>query len=325
MRMLVLSSMRGCLVVVFLAVLPLAAADLRLGIVGTDTSHAVAFTTVLNDAGAADHVAGAKVTAAFKGGSPDIEESAKRVNRYAAELQAKWSVQMVNSIAELCPAVDGILLESLDGRKHLEQFRAAARCGKPVFIDKPLASSLADAMEIARLARREHIPWFSSSTLRYSPIAELKSADMTGAIVWAPGPTEPHQQLDLSWYGIHGVEMLYTLLGTGCKEVTRMSSPDSDVITGRWNDGRLGTVHLQRPYGKYGGVVFLKGEKLAAKPDVPFSYVPLVREIVRFMQTRTPPVPNEVTLEMFAFMDAAQKSVAQDGKAVRLANTSLKP
>jgi len=180
-------------------------------------------------------------------------------------------------------------------------------------------------MEIARLAKREHIPWFSSSTLRYSSIAELKSADMTGAIVWAPGPTEPHQQLDLSWYGIHGIEMLYTLLGTGCVEVTRISSPDSDVITGRWSDGRLGTVHLQRPYGKYGGVVFLKGDKLDARPDIPFSYVPLVRQIVAFMQTKAPPVSNDITLEMFAFMDAAQKSVAQGGKAVRLTSSSLEP
>jgi hypothetical protein len=317
--------MRTYSIALLLAALPLAAADLRLGIVGTDTSHSIAFTKILNDANQPDHVAGARVVMAFKGGSADIEESAKRVNRYADELRDKWGVQIVDSIADLCPAVDGILLESLDGRAHLEQFREATKCTKPVFVDKPLASSFADAMEIARLAQREHIPWFSSSSLRYSPIAELKNPDVTGAMVWAPGPTESHQQLDLSWYGIHGMEMLYTLLGTGCVEVSRISSPDSDVVTGRWSDGRLGTVHLQRPYGKYGGVVFLKGEKLDAKPDIPFSYVPLVSKIVTFMQTRVPPVPNEVTLEMFAFMDAAQRSVAQGGKAVRLASTSLEP
>jgi hypothetical protein len=214
--------------------------------------------------------------------------------------------------------VDGLLLESIDGRQHLAQFREAASCGKPVFIDKPLASSLQDAIAIARLARQDHIPWFSSSSLRYSAVGEMRSPEMTGAIVWAPGPTEPHQQLDLAWYGIHGIEMLYTLFGAGCVEVSRMSSPDADVITGRWKDGRLGTVHLQRPYGKYGAVAFLKGQKVDARPDIQFSYVPLVKEIVRFMATKTPPAPNNVTLEMFAFMDAAQKSVSQDGRIVRL-------
>jgi hypothetical protein len=141
---------------------------------------------------------------------------------------------------------------------------------------------------------------------------------MISAIVWAPAPMEPHHQLDLSWYGIHAVEMLYTLFGAGCVEVSRMSSPDSDVITGRWKDGRLGTVHTQRPYGKYGGVVFLKDRTLAAKPDIPIDYVPLVQQIVTFMQTKVPPVANEETLEIFEFMDAAQKSVQEGGKAVKL-------
>jgi hypothetical protein len=311
--------LRGFLLFLALAA-PLAAADLRLGIIGTDTSHAVAFTRVLNDPGAEGHVAGARVVAAWKGGSPDIPESANRVDRFAAELQQKWGIKIVKSIADLCPAVDGLLLESTDGRKHLPQFRQAMSCGKPVFIDKPLASSFADAKEIARLARKRNIPWFSASALRFSPLAGMRMSDMTSAIVWAPGPTEPHQQLDLSWYGIHGVAMLYTLFGPGCVEVSRIKSPDSDVITGRWNDGRLGTIHLQRPYGKYGAVVFLKDKRLHAEPDIHFSYVPLVKQIVQFMSTKIPPVPNAETLEMFAFMDAAQRSAAGHGVLVRVSD-----
>ena len=302
--------------------LPLAGADLRLGIIGTDTSHATAFTKVLNDDQLQDHVPGARVVAAFKGGSPDIEESAKRVDQYANELHEKDGVRLVATIAELCPLVDGILLESVDGRPHLAQFREVAQCGKPVFIDKPLASTLADARNIAQVARDAHIPWFSASTLRFSAVADLRTPDLTGAIVWAPGPLEPHHQLDLSWYGIHGVEMLYTLMGTGCLEVSRVSSRDSEVVTGKWRDGRLGTVHLQRPYGKYGAVVFLKGEKVKADPDISFSYVPLVNQIVLFMQTKSVPVPNEETLEMFEFMDAAQKSAASNGKTVPLSHGS---
>jgi Oxidoreductase family, NAD-binding Rossmann fold len=307
----------ACLALLLLTV-PLSAADLRLGIIGTDTSHAVAFARVLNDPASPDHIGGARIVAAWKGGSPDIEQSSSRVDKYAAELKDKWGVQFVNEIAQLCPAVDGLLLESVDGRAHLPQFRQAMVCGKPIFIDKPLASTLSDAREIARLAREHQVPWFSSSSLRYSPIAAMRTPDMISAIVWAPGPFERHHQLDLSWYGIHGVEMLYTLFGTGCTEVSRISSGDSDVITGRWKDGRLGTIHLQRPYGKYGAVVFEKNKNLNANPDISFSYVPLVREIVGFMQSKTPPVGNNETLEIFEFMDAAQRSLAQHGAFVKL-------
>jgi hypothetical protein len=306
------------LTLAILTVAALSAQDLRLGIIGTDTSHAIAFTKTLNDPANPDHVPGARIVAAFKGGSSDIEESASRVDKYAAELRDKWNVQFVDTIAGLCPLVDGLLLESVDGRPHLPQFREAVQCGKPVFIDKPLAATLEDARAIAALAAQAHVAWFSSSSLRYSAIENMRSPDAIGAIVWAPGPLEPHHQLDLTWYGIHAIEMLYTLFGPGCVEVSRMKSADEDVITARWNDGKLGTVHLQRPYGKFGAVVFLKGEKLNAMPDIQFSYVPLVRAIVTFMQTKLPPVPNQVTLEMFAFMDAAQRSEAAGGKAVAL-------
>lgn len=289
-------------------------ADLRLGVIGTDTSHVTAFTQVLNNPSDPNHISGARVVAAYKGGSPDLEESVKRVDQYASELKDRWGVQFVSSISELCPLVDGLLLESVDGRPHLAQFREAVRCAKPVFIDKPLASTLADALAIAKLARESNVSWFSASALRFSPIAELRRSEMTSAIVWAPAPLEPHHQLDLSWYGIHAVEMLYTLLGSGCVEVSRMSSPEADVITGRWRDGQLGTVHTQRPYGKYGGVIFLKDRTLEAKPDIRIDYLPLVQQIVTFMQTKIPPVANRETLEIFEFMDAAQRSVEEGGK-----------
>lgn len=293
-------------------------APLRLGIIGTDTSHSPAFARVLNNSSDPNHVPGARIEAAWKGGSPDIEESAKRVDKFSAELKDKWGVKFVDSIPQLCQESDGLLLESIDGRAHLDQFRQAAQCGKPIFIDKPLASTLADAREIARLAHSKGIPWFSASSLRFSPIAELRSADVTGAMVWAPGPLEKHHALDLSWYGIHGVEMLYTILGTGCVEVSRVSAPDADVVTGKWRDGRVGTVHLQRPYARYGGIAYLKNQKVNAMPDIAFNYADLVREIVKFMETKTPPVANEETLEMFAFMDAAQRSVAQNGALAKL-------
>lgn len=298
---------------------PLGAADLRLGYIGTDTSHVIAFTRVLNDPSNPDHVPGARVVAAFKGGSDDVESSYKRVDGYAKELAEKWNIEIVPAISALCGKVDAILLESVDGRKHLPQAREAARCGKPMFIDKPLAASLEDAREIARVLKQANVPWFSTSSLRYGEVATtMKFPDMTGAVVWGPGPTEEHHALSLSWYGIHAVEMLYTLLGAGAEEVSMISTPDADEVTARWRNGRIGTVRVLRPYSEFGGVVFRPKEVVPSGPKTKSSYVPMLREIVKFFQTGQPPVPNEETLEIFAFMDAAERSKAAGGKPVKL-------
>jgi hypothetical protein len=294
-------------------------AEIRLGIIGTDTSHVTAFTKLLNDTNDPNHVPGARVVAAFKGGSQDLESSRTRVDKYAEELQAKWNVEIVPDIPALLAKVDGVLLESVDGRPHLEQVRPVFAARKPVFIDKPLAATLEDAREIARLGREAGVSWFSSSSLRYGEIAlTMKRPDTTGAITWGPGPYEPHHYLDLAWYAIHPIEMLYTLMGPGCEEVTRVSTTDADVIVGRWKDGRIGPVRAQRNSWDYGAVVFRGKESVQSRPDMKADYVPLVREIVKFFETGKPPVPNEETLEIFAFMDAAQKSKEAGGKPVKL-------
>jgi hypothetical protein len=295
------------------------AADLRVGIVGTDTSHAREFTRILNDSNAKDHVAGARVVAAWEGGSPDIEESASRRDKIAAELRDQWHVTFYPDIASLCKNVDAVLLESLDGRVHLEQARQIFAAHKPVFIDKPLSDSLAGAREIAQLAKQNGVAWFSSSSLRYADwVQDLRSRENLGVTAWGPGPQNPHQELDLSWYAIHPIEVLYTLMGPGCDEVTRTSTPGADVIVGRWKDGRIGSVRAIRPYSGYGAVVFRNKQILQSPEKAEFSYKLLVERIVQFFQTGQPPVPNEVTLEMFEFMDAAQRSRQSGGSPAKL-------
>lgn len=295
-------------------------AEFRLGIIGTDTSHVAAFTRLLNQ-NDADHVPGARVVAAFKGGSRDIESSISRVEEYAQEVHTKYGVEIVPDLAALLSKVDGVLLESVDGRKHLEQARAVIAAHKPLFIDKPLASTLEDAREIARLAKEAGVPWFSSSSLRFGAIgATMWFPDITGAGTWGPGPLEPHHELDLSWYGIHAVELLYTLMGPGCQTVARSSTPDADVMVGRWKDDRIGTVRTVRPYSDYGAIVYRGRETVVSHPQAAAAtdYLPLVKQIVKFFVTGKPPVPNEVTLEIFAFMDAAQRSKQQGGQPLAL-------
>jgi predicted dehydrogenase len=191
--------------------------------------------------------------------------------------------------------------------------------GKPLFIDKPLAATLDDAREIARLAKAAGVPWFSSSSLRWSPlVAAVKSPGATAVTTWGPSPLEEHHYLDLSWYGIHATEMLFAIMGTGCEEVTRTSAPNVDVVTCRWKDGRVGTVHGLRPYGDYGAIVMRGKESVRSPERARSDYTPMLKEIVRFFQTKVPPVPVEETLEIFAFMDAAQRSKEAGGKPMRL-------
>jgi hypothetical protein len=296
-----------------------AAADLRVGIIGTDTSHVSVFSRIFNDPSGRDHVPGARVVAAYKGGSPDVESSRTRVDKYAEELRTKWQVELVPEISGLCGKVDAILLESVDGRAHLPQMREAVKCGKPIFIDKPLASTLKDAREIAKLAKEAGVPWFSTSSLRYNDVAlKMKFEDSTGAMTWGPGHTEEHHELDLSWYAIHPIELLYALMGTGCEEVTRISTEKADVVVGRWKGGRTGTVRANRTSGGYGAVVFRPDGIVQSPPKFPSSYVPMLRHIVEFFKSGKPPLPNEETLEIFAFMDAAQRSKAAGGKPIKL-------
>lgn len=295
------------------------AADLRLGLVGTDTSHVIGFATAFNDPSSPSHVPGARIVVAFKGGSPDLPQSRDRIDGFTRQLQDKFGIEIVGSIAELCRRVDGVLLTSVDGRVHLAQAREIINARKPMFIDKPLATTLEDAREIARLAKDAGVPWFSTSTLRYS-VARLKAADLSGVDVWGPGPLSEHHHLDLSWYAIHEAEMLFTLLGPGCEEVTRIESADAAVVACRWKDGRIGTMRALRPYSDFGAVLFHKDAKGQSSQVVAVktTQAELERDLLKFFTSGIPPVPNSETLELMAFLDAAQRSKAAGGTPMRL-------
>lgn len=300
--------------------------EIRVGMIGLDTSHVVAFTRLMHDTNAPGHVPGARVVAAYPGGSPDIEASWSRVEGYTRELRDRYGVKIVDSIPDLCKEVDVVMLESVDGRPHLEQVKPVFAAGKPVFIDKPIAGSLRDAIEIFRLAKKHGVPCFSSSSLRYYPgLVELKNADVgqiKGAVSTGPCHIEPHHP-DFFWYGIHAVEALYAVLGTGCQQVVRTSTPDTDVLTGVWQDGRVGTViGIRNAAAPYRVTLFGSKAVLDQKPGG--DYAPLVREIIKFFQTGRPPVPAAETIEIFAFMEAADESKRQGGKPVRIADVLAK-
>jgi predicted dehydrogenase len=291
----------------------------RIGIIGLDTSHVVAFTKVINDPASGY---GCKVVVGYPGGSPDVASSANRVEGYTKQLRDEYGVEMVDSIEELCQKVDGVLLESVDGRPHLKQARPVLAAKKPLFIDKPMAGSLADVLEIFRLAEQNNVPCWSSSSLRYAPsLVEMEKTnevgDVLGCDAFSPCSLEEHHP-DLYWYGVHGVEILFTVMGTGCQSVRRVQTPDYEFVVGLWDGGRIGTYRgLRKGRHDYGAMVF--GSKKIIEAGSYGGYKPLVDEIIKFFKTGVVPVPKEETIEMFAFMSAADVSKARGGAAVTLA------
>ena len=308
---------------------------IRVGLIGLDTSHAGAFTQLLNDDSRPDHVPGARVVAAFKGGSPDVEASATRIEKFTAEIRDKWQIEIVPTIDDLIAKVDAVIIVSVDGRVHLDQARPVLAARKRLFVDKPFAASTRDALEMVRLAREHNTVLFSSSSLRFSDDvtaikADPRVSEVKGAITWGPATLEPHHP-DLFWYGIHAVEMLFTFMGTGCERVTRVHTPGADLASCTWKDGRIGTVRGIRDGGSsYGQVVFGPKAVVSSPPAAPAatgqvpsapgakksSYYGLVAAMVEFFRTGKSPVPLEETLEIMAFMEAADLSKARNGAAV---------
>jgi hypothetical protein len=294
---------------------------LKAGLIGLDTSHTVAFTKLLNDPKAPAEVSGVRIVAAFPGGSPDVPSSRDRVPEYTKTLKEEYGVEIVDSIEAMLEKVDVVFLESVDGRPHLEQARPVFKARKPMFIDKPVAGSLADAIEIYDLAKQSGTPVFSSSALRFSPGIAAMRAGKLGAVAgcdaYSPCELEEHVP-DFFWYGVHGVETLFTIMGTGCETVARTSTPGGDVAVGVWKGGRIGTFRGIRegaPHD-FGATVF--GAKGIGQSGGYVGYQPLVAEIVKFFKTGKAPVSAEETLEIFAFMEAADESKRQDGRPVTI-------
>lgn len=297
-----------------------AAEPLRVGVIGLDTSHSIAFTKMLNVADAADHVPGARVVVASPRGSADIPSSVSRVPEYTEAIKG-LGVEIVDSVEALVPRVDAVLLESNDGRVHLEQALPVLKAGKRLFIDKPIAGSLADTIAIFRLAEHYKVPVFTSSALRFAAGTVAVRGGSLGGVVgcdtYSPCEIEKTHP-DLFWYGVHGCEALYTVMGTGCESVARVHADDADVVTGIWSGGRIGTFRgLRKAAGGFGGTAF--GPKGIAPVGAFDGYRPLVVEIVKFLETGVPPVEPAETIELFAFMEAADESRRRDGGRVALA------
>ncbi len=295
-------------------------ATLRVGIIGLDTSHVPSFTKAFNAQPADPAMHNCRVIAAYPYGSRDIESSASRIPQYTEEVKT-LGLDVVDSIDSLLEKVDCVLLETNDGRPHLQQALQVFRAGKPVFIDKPTGSKLSEVVAIFRAAAHYKVPMFSSSSLRFSDGAQAIRGGKIGAVLgcdaYSPCSLEK-THVDLYWYGIHGVESLFTCMGVGCQAVTHTSTDDFELAVGIWSGGRIGTFRGIRAGGSgYGGTAF--GQQGIEPIGSYGGYQPLVNEIAKFFRTRQVPIEPAETIQLYAFMQAAYESKQRQGEAVTIA------
>jgi predicted dehydrogenase len=293
---------------------------IRVGMIGLDTSHVVAFAQVMRGDNWPADLPRLELVAAFPGGSPDFPPSRDRVKGFTEQL-AGMGVEMVDSIDALLPKVDAVLLESVDGNQHLEYAKPVLAAGKPVFIDKPLAASLADAVAISMLAKKHGTPWFTASFSRCEPAFRAPRFDgsvgkVLGCDAYGPTHTAPNHP-DLFFYGVHGVDLLYTVMGPGCQSVSAVRTDLTESIRGVWNDGRIGNFRsIRGSTGKpgYGFTAF--GTTGIAHENRDGGYAHLVPAIARFLHNKQAPADAEEMVEVIAYMAAAEASIAQGGTPV---------
>ena len=293
--------------------------ELKVGMIGLDTSHVSAFVKLLNDPTNEFHVPGVRIVKAFPGGSAKFSLSANRVEGFTNELK-EAGIEIVDSLEALA-GLDAYFLESVDGDQHLEQFKVIAEFGKPVYIDKPLACNYADAKEIVEVAKAKNVPLMSCSSIRYAMgINDLKQEEDTEVFACqAFGPMNLLDDYrDYFWYGIHSAELLFSFMGAGCKTVQAFSTDLVDAVVGVWEDGRIGKLAGNR-VGSNNFACSLttdKGHVLAmVDTSVPF-YAMLLRKVIPFFQTGVPAISNEESLQIIAFLEAVSRSRAAGGAVI---------
>ncbi|MEH7380170.1 Gfo/Idh/MocA family oxidoreductase [Bacillus sp. JJ1533] len=295
--------------------------DIKIGMIGLDTSHASAFTKLLNDPTNPFYIKGGKVTVACPVGSSDFVLSYSRIEGITKEVE-QCGVQLVKTIEEVAETCDAILLESVDGRTHLEQVKKLVGYQKPLFVDKPFCLSSREATEMVKLSEQYGTPIMSSSALRFAEeVRKAIGIQDKGKIIGADcfGPMDMvDTQPGYFWYGIHSIEMLYAILGCGAQHVTSVSTVDSDLIVSQWEDGRIGTIRgSRRGNGEFGAIIhFEKGNHYVAisSSTKPF-YASLLEEIINFFNNGKTSVPLHETIEIIRFIEAANES-KETGKRV---------
>lgn len=310
---------------------------IRIGIIGLDTSQVTMIISHINNIPGPGYdvvqplwdssFEGFRVTAAYPYGSKKIESSMKQIPTYVAKMKEN-NVELVDSIQALLSKVDAVMLMTFDGHPRVEQAMEVIKAGKPLFINKPFAASLKDVIKIMNEAKKHNCPIFSSSPTRYLKGAQAARngsiGDIMGADSYSGCPLEPSHP-DFYWYGIHGIEILFTIMGKECQTVQRRHTPNTDHVVGIWDNDRIGTYRgIRKGKVTHSGVAYGLNEILPAGSFNDVGHRPLVIDMLKFFKTGISPVSVEETLAIHVFMEAADESKRQGGAPVSMKSVLAK-
>ena len=298
----------------------------RIGIIGLDTSQVTMIISHINNIPGPGYdvvqpiwdssFEGFRVTAAYPYGSKKIESSIKQIPTYVEKMKEN-GVELVDSIQALLSRVDAVMLMTFDGHPRVEQAMEVIKAGKPLFINKPFAASLKDVIKIMDTAKKYNCPIFSSSPTRYLNGAQAARngsiGDIMGADSYSGCPLEPTHP-DFYWYGIHGIEILFTMMGKDCHTVQRRHTQNTDHVVGIWDNDRIGTYRgIRKGKVTHSGLAYGLNEILPAGSFNDVGHRPLVIDMLKFFKTGISPIEIEETLAIHVFMEAADDSKRQGG------------
>ena len=325
-----------------------AADPVRIGVLGMDNYQAVEYVQMFNNPKAEGDFAGLRVTAAYPVTSPDYPKSAELTEMWKAQMlninknpadpkTAIPQVEMVTSIDELLKRCDAVMIFSLDARLHLTQATAVLKAGKPLYIGRPLATTAEDAVAIFKLSAETKVPCWSCSQHRFSPgFSGMRDHAEVGKVLGCDvygGFDVNAVEADKSTRGLHSIETLYTIMGPGVVKVSCTSTPNVELMTAVWSDGRVGTFRgVKQGAVKYSATVFgdkgvstagIYGHGIPVNGIVPtndkyMGYGGLGSQMAKFFKGGPVPVTPAETLEIHALFVAADASRAQNGAFVPL-------
>jgi predicted dehydrogenase len=291
---------------------------LNIALVGLDTSHTVEFARRMQtaDCPAGHHVPGLRATACLRFETPFQNKAGLDERQKTLE---GWGVKVTENFDEAVAHCDAIIMTINDASYHLDYFRKCVTLGKPIFLDKPLADTLAHGREIATLAATHKVNIMSCSSLRHvsaflkacTEIPVPAQASTFGPLGKAPAGSS------IVWYGVHAFEMLERAMGRGAVSMSVMRAPAGVVCVVEYPDHRRGVVELSEGNYAYGGAFRGNGKAATFVCDMTMAYTLQLVDIANFFRSGTAPLVFEDALEVMSLLEAAQQAF-NTGKTISL-------
>ncbi len=255
----------------------------KVGIIGSENSHAAAFSEIFNLSGTYDDV---RVTAIW---GEDMEASRK--------IAEKCHVEIVKPM-DMLHQVDAVMVTSRNGALHWGYVRPFIEAGKPAFVDKPLANDYAEAKSIIDLAAEKRVPLVGGSSLKLiaDTLALKEAADearakgeLLGGNVYAPVSLD-NPYGGFYFYSSHLIEIALTIFGYDPVAVNAVRTQAGVAVLLEYASYAVTLNYTESAYN-YGGVVLTKGGAIGREINMGDAYAREVASFVNMLRTGESDVP----------------------------------